>query len=241
MSRPVLACLLLLTAMEAGATRLFVTTEQAFPGAYMENGKLVGHGTEKVREIMRRTGIAADIEMMPWKRALTQAQTQNATCVYSTTRTPEREALFKWVGPLIETDWVLYGRSGRQYNIKTLDDARGLRIGVYNGDVRGDYLAARGYRIETVQNDDSNPKKILAGRIDLWATGPHFADEILARTGLEGQIVPVLTFNHVQLYLACNPSVPDALVEKMQAALTAMHADGTVRSINQKYERRPPN
>lgn len=236
-----LACLLMLAGADAHAQRLLITTEQAFPGSFMENGKLVGHGTEKVREIMRRSGIEADIEMMPWKRALAQAQNVANTCVYSTTRTAEREPLFKWVGPLTETDWVLYGRAGRAYGVKSLGDAIGYRIGSYNGDVRGDYLLARGFNVSFVQNDDSNPRKLMAGRIDLWVTGPAFADEILARAGLDGQIVPVLTFNHVRLYLACNLGLADALVAKMSAALAAMTSDGTVRAINSKYERRPAN
>jgi len=46
----------------------------------------------------------------------------------------------------------------------------------------------------------------------------------------------VLVFRQVDVYLACHRSVPDALVQKMNAALAAMHRDGTVRKIDQRYE-----
>ncbi len=220
----------------AEPVRLQLTTETSYPGVYLEQGKVVGFGTEKVREIMRRTHIDYSIELLPWKRSYTLALTQPTTCVYSTTRTPERESLFKWVGPIVESDWVLYGRASQDYKLRTIDDARRMTIGVYIGDVRGDYLEARGFKVAYVANDDSNPRKLMVGRIDLWATSSRFAALRLRQTELTGKVVPLLTFNHAQLYLACNLAVPDKLVAEMNAALASMHADGTVRAIETHYE-----
>jgi polar amino acid transport system substrate-binding protein len=58
----------------------------------------------------------------------------------------------------------------------------------------------------------------------------------LKRNGWSDQIVPVLEFNRVGLYLACNPAVPTALIERMNAALDAMGRDGTMKRIDRKYE-----
>jgi polar amino acid transport system substrate-binding protein len=229
---------LLLASAAVQAERLQITTEMSYPATYMENGRIVGYGTDKVREILRRTGIEATIDMQPWKRAYTQALNQADTCVYSTTRTPEREALFKWIGPLVETDWVMYARADRHYQFKALEDTRHLSIGAYIGDVRGEFLEARGYKIAYVAHDESNPMKIMAGRIDLWATSTRFATLRLNQSGLAGKIVPVLVFNHAQLYLACNLAVSDSLMARMNAALAAMQADGTVKAIDQRYAAR---
>ena len=54
--------------------------------------------------------------------------------------------------------------------------------------------------------------------------------------GWTGQIVPVLTFNQVKLYLACNPGVPDAVIDRLSTALDSMVRDGTTRRIDRKYE-----
>lgn len=221
-------------AVQAGPLR--ITTETSYPASYLEQGQLVGYGTEKVREILRRTGTAATFELQPWKRAYTLALADRDTCVYSTTRTPEREALFKWIGPIVETDWVMYARADRGYQLRSLDDARALTIGAYIGDVRGEFLEARGHKVAYVAHDESNPQKLMVGRIDLWATSSRFARLRLAQAGLAGKLVPVLTFNHTQLYLACNRGVPDELVAQMQAALAAMHADGTVKHIDERYQ-----
>ena len=220
--------------------RLILTAEMTYPAVMQDGERVSGHAAEKVHEILRRSGIEYTMGVMPWKRAFMLALTQAQTCVFMTTRTAEREAQFKWVGPISHSDWVLYGRAERSYNVRTLDDARGLRIGAYNGDVRGEYLSARGYQVDFVQNDESNPKKLMLDRIDLWVNSTRSSRPMLAQLGLTGKVVPIMTFHQAKLYLACHPSVPDPLVERMELALKSMEADGTYKAIEQKFDFRFP-
>jgi polar amino acid transport system substrate-binding protein len=236
------ACIAASCVLAAGAARaqaITFTTEYSFPDVMLVDGKISGYATEKVREIMRRTAIDFTITMLPWKRAYTLAQTDVHTCVFTTSRTPERENLFQWVGPVGVADWVLFGRADRTYNIKSLGDASSLRIGGYNGDVRGLYLLEKGMHVDFVSNDASNPKKLMMGRIDLWAGSPISAQAVLAELGLTGKIVPVLTFNNVKFYVACNLAMAAGQVGRMSAALREMEADGTSRAIEQRFEHLP--
>jgi polar amino acid transport system substrate-binding protein len=219
------------------APRLRLMTESSPPVSMVEGGQVIGSATEKVLEIMARTGTAYSIDLLPWRRAYTFAQQGPNACLFSTTRTPEREKLFKWVGPTDEAEWVLLGRADRRYNLRTLEDARKLRIGTYNGDVRDEYLRARGFRVDPAPNDSINPRKLLLDRIDVWAAGLRRGTNFLASSGWGQKIVPVLSFKHVHVYLACNPAVPTALIDKMNAALDAMQRDGTVKRIDRKYEK----
>ena len=185
---------------------------------------------------MRRAGIGYTMRLLPWKRAYMMAESQPATCVFMTTRTEERERQFAWIGPISQTDWVLYGRAGRDYRITTLDDVRSLRIGAYNGDVRGDFLAKRGLNVDFAQNDSSNPKKLMLDRIDLWVNSTRSSRPLLAELGLTGQVVPILTFQHVKLYLACNAQLPVAMTTRMHHAVRMMDTDGAYKSIEQRFE-----
>lgn len=231
------ACLIAAAAQSATAgTTLTLTAETTYPAVMVDEGRITGHAAEKVHEIMRRASLPYTMSVMPWKRAYTLAHTMADTCVFMTTRTPEREYQFKWVGPISQADWVLYGRADRNYALRTLDDARGLRIGAYNGDVRGEYLAAKGLRVEFVQNDESNPKKLMLDRIDLWVNSTRSSRPMLARLGLTGKIVPVLTYHQAKLYLACNLSVADDAVTRMNGALRTMDADGTFRALELRFE-----
>lgn len=220
----------------AALPRLYITTETSAPASMMDGDKVIGTGTDKVREIMARSGVAYTIELLPWKRAYTSALTRSDGCVYSTTRTAERENLFKWVGPTDEAEWVLLARADRVLQINSLEDARPLRIGTYNGDARDEYLRARGFQVDPAPNDLINPRKLLMNRIDLWAASLRRGSAVLAQHGWAERIVPVYTFAKVRVYLACNPAVPDELIDKMNAALEAMGRDGTLRKIERKYE-----
>ncbi len=228
------------TASAEPRPRLLITTESSAPSSMMEGGRVTGFATEKVRVLLERAGIDYDIELLPWKRAYVIAQTQADACVYSTTRVPERESHFKWVGPTHQNDWTLFGRADRQYNLKTLEDARKLRIGAYNGDIRGEVLQAQGFIVDLVQDRASNPRKLLVNRIDLWATSLRVGGAVVAEHGWGEHIVPVLTFKRTDLYLACNPGVSDALIGKLNAALKQMDSEGLSSAIERRFNHAAP-
>lgn len=220
-------------AAPAGPLQLF--TEYTPPDIMRDGETIVGISPDKVKEIMSRAGIAYTMEIMAWRRAYELALRTPESCVFSTSRTPEREALFKWVGPLREVDWTLYGLLSNSFQLSTLDDAKGLRIGSYSGDVRAQYLLARGFTVDAAPDNFANPRKLLGGRIDLWVTSHQLANAVLAQEGLAGKIVPVLTFHTSRAYLACNKAVPDAMVAAMASALADMVRDGSAAAIDRKY------
>jgi polar amino acid transport system substrate-binding protein len=218
------------------APSLYISTENSPPTSMLEGTRVTGSATDKVREAMARAGVSYTIEMLPWKRAYSSALLRADGCVYSTTRTPEREKQFKWVGPTDEGEWVLFARADHRFRLQTLEDARRLRIGTYNGDARDTYLRARGFLVDPAPNDSINPQKLILKRIDLWAAGLRRGSPYLEASGYAGRIVPVLTFNRVKLYLACNSAVPDATIDKLNSAFEAMNRDGATRRIEHMYD-----
>lgn len=226
-------------ASAAERPRLYIATEHSPPSSMLDNGQVVGFTTDKVREMMHRAGIDYEIELLPWKRAYLLAQTRIDACVFNVTRIPERESLFKWVGPMHESDWTLFGQSGREYKIASIEDARKYRIGAYFGDVRGETLTAQGFDVAIVNERLSNPRKLMLDRIDLWVSSTQVGGMLIAENGWSGKIVPVLTFKRTELYLACNPAVPKMLIEKMNSALRAMHSAGITAAIDRKYKLLP--
>jgi len=215
---------------------LYIATESWAPSSMLEGGKVTGATTDKVRELMTRSGIGYTIDLLPWQRAFTLALRRRDGCVYSTTRTPQREHLFKWVGPINEVTWVLKGRADRHFQLRTLEDAKPYRIGTYYGDARDQFLRERGFTVDPAPDEVLNPRKLMVGRIDLWATSQRRGDNLAEQNGWDGQIVTVLTFNRQQAYLACNRQVPDALISKMNLAVAAMNRDGTMRRLERKYD-----
>jgi polar amino acid transport system substrate-binding protein len=216
--------------------RLYLTTEQAPPYSVREGERVIGIGADTVREIMGRANIEHTIELLPWKRAYTAALERSDACVFSTTRTPEREPLFKWIGPIGEADWVLMARADRKLHLNSLEDARNYRIGTYNGDARDQYLRARGFKVDPAPNDLLNLRKLMADRIDLWAASIRRGGAALARMGYADKVVPVFVFNRIRVYLACNRGVPDAMTARMETAYESMTRDGSLERILHRYD-----
>ncbi|MEJ6003331.1 substrate-binding periplasmic protein [Paucibacter soli] len=228
-----------LSSLCLAAPPLQINTEDSPPFNMLVDGQITGSATAKIRALMHMAKLAYKIELMPWRRAYEDALRRDHTCVYSTTRTPERESLFKWVGPIAFNEWVLFGRSDSGIQLGKLEDARPYTIGAYNGDVRESYLRAREFKVETAVADAINPRKLMLGRIDLWVSGRYDGHVLISQGGYQGKIVPLLNFYRSELYLACNPQLDEQLIDRLNVLLAVMHRDGTITAIDEQYRNWP--
>src|SRR5512143_3515420 len=103
---------------------LRILTEENPPLNFSKDGQITGLATEVVRELAKRTGTKVNIRLVAWPKAYQALQEQPNTALYSTVMTPERKALFRWVGPLVVLDTNLYALKGSGIEIANLDQAR---------------------------------------------------------------------------------------------------------------------
>ena len=231
-----LLCVGVLLSGSVWANGLILTTEDAPPFNYStDDGKtIVGSATEAVHELFKRAKIDYTITMYPWVRAIEMARTGKDTCVYSTTRTEEREKSFLWVGPVAPNDWILFAKADSSIRLASIEDARKYKVGGYRGDAVTLFLQGQKFTVDEAVNDEQNVKKLDAGRIELWATGSG-AGPFIARK-MKIKIKPLLNLKKTELYLACNTSVAPETIAKLNATLQAMAKDGTTDKINKKYQ-----
>jgi polar amino acid transport system substrate-binding protein len=85
-----------------------------------------------------------------------------------------------------------------------------------------------------VLRDTENAKKLMAGQIDLWATGDPAGRYLAKQEGISG-LKTILRFDSAQLYLALNKEVPDEVVQKLQGELDKMRSEGFVDDILNNY------
>lgn len=149
-------------------------------------------------------------------------------------RLPEREKLFKWVGPIGPDDWVMLAKTDSKITLDSLDQARQYKIGAYKGDAIAETLAKQGLNPIVVLRDQDNARKLMNGQIDLWATGDP-AGRYLARQEGVSDLRTVLRFNSAELYLALNKDVPDEVVARLQNALDELRKEGAVDAIMARY------
>ena len=214
--------------------RLVLATEE-YPPYNMSDarGQVVGIATDIVRALLEAAGYEHELAVYPWARAIAMARNQLNTCVFSMSRTPEREALYQWIGPLVYNDWTLFARSGTSRPTQ-MEELLNMRIGSYQGDAIVTWLQTRGYQVDVAPSDDVNPRKLLAGRIDFWATGRLIGQHRLQQLGLAG-IEPVLSFNRSEMYLACNRQLPEAQVRLLNTTLAGLDKRGVIKRIYASY------
>jgi polar amino acid transport system substrate-binding protein len=217
----------------AGAAHLILATEE-YPPYNMSDakGQVGGLSTQIVKALLAEAGVSHEVAVYPWARAISMARVQPNTCVYSMSRTPEREALYRWIGPLVHNDWALFGLSATLPAVRPtrLDELLTARIGSYQGDAIVSYLQTRGHHVDVAPSDDVNPKKLQLGRIDYWATGRLIGLYRLQQMGIQG-IEPVLNFNRTDMYLACHAQLPDDLVKRLNTTLLGLEKKGVIKKI----------
>ena len=202
---------------------------------FAQNDNIEGIAVDILRETFKRADISYSMTLrFPWERIYHLALENPGYGVFVTARVPEREKLFKWVGPIGPDDWVLLARGDSPITLTSLEQARQYRVGAYKGDAIALSLEKQGLAPVIVLRDQDNARKLQAGQIDLWATGAPAGQFLARQVGISG-FKTVLRFHQAELYLALNKDVPDELVSKLQKALDELRAEGVLQKISAKY------
>ncbi len=227
-----IACVFALLGMATAQGGTLSLATESYPPFNFETpeGGLDGISVRVMNQLLEETGIEAEIRLLPWSRAYAEAQSNPDTCVFSTTRTPQREELFEWVGPLVENQWHAYALEGSDVAAQSLDDLHDYRVGGYRDDAVALYVEARGIEIDTAPNDRLNARKLAADRIDVWVSGEHLAPWY-ARLEEIGELRSLFAFNDTVMSLACHPDTDRDRLDRLQAALDAMREDGRYAAI----------
>ncbi|MDN4543509.1 MULTISPECIES: ABC transporter substrate-binding protein [unclassified Pseudomonas] len=229
-------------AKDSPDTDLVLLTENFPPYNMAKNGKnfaqdenINGIAVDIVREMFKRADITYSLTLrFPWERVYKLALENPGYGAFVMARLPDRERLFKWVGPIGPDDWIMLAKADSKITLGTLDDARKYKVGAYKGDAIATTLAKQGLNPVVVLRDQDNAKKLVSGQIDLWATGDPAGRYLARQEGVSG-LKTVLRFNSAELYLALNKEVSDEVVAKLQAALDQLRKEGVVDDIMARY------
>src|SRR3990167_5417215 len=229
-------------AEESPDTDLVLLTENFPPYNMAKNGKnfaqdenINGIAVDIVREMFKRADVTYSLTLrFPWERIYKLALEKPGYGVFVMARLPDREKLFKWVGPIGPDDWIMLAKADSKISLETLDQARKYKIGAYKGDAIAETLAKQGLKPIVVLRDQDNAKKLVSGQIDLWATGDPAGRYLARQEGVNG-LKTVLRFNSAELYLALNKDVPDEVVARLQAALDELRNSGRIDEIMARY------
>lgn len=227
-----LGLLLMLLSCAGAATAeqpLTYVTEAYPPYNFSDNNILRGIAVDLLVLASQKTTAPvqrSQIRLMPWARSYrTTLKTPNYV-LFSTARTPEREKLFKWAGPITTNRVVLLAKKSRGMRINSPADLQHLRIGSIRDDVAEQLVRALGVQesqLSLAANGDALAHQLQAGRIDLWAYDQNVAQWFLRNAGFDpDDFESLYTLQEGQLWYAFNLEVSDAQVAELQKALDAI-------------------
>jgi len=222
------------TSLADGA--LHIATDHNPPLAYADGDNFSGLAIDLFNRAAADAGVKVDYVEMPWPRAFQLFSSTPNNCLIALGRTPEREAQFLWVGPLAHGGVGLFALASRPMALKTVDDviAQNLVVGVATNDV-AQTVTKRidGLRVADVAIQNNAPRMLAKDRFDLWATGAILGRYRAAAQGVA--VREVLRLRNVDVSLGCAPGTDLAVIERLQAALDKLRANGTAARLEHTY------
>lgn len=226
----------------AGILDLTYYTEEYRPLNFTdETGRLTGLSVELLRLMWQEMGTPEQpILVRPWARSYRDTLQLDNRVLFATSRTDEREDLFKWVCAISPNRQVVYGPAGTDIRIGSSDELNRYTIGTVRDDVSEQILLQIGVspsQVQAVTDIEQNIKKLNAGRIDLMAYGEYAARGAIRHLGyaLEDYSVVYVMRDTANCY-AFSRSTDDAVVTRFQQALDAVTATPAYRQLLEQFD-----
>lgn len=219
---------------------IVAVTENWKPFNYVENGIVKGASTEIVRAVLDESDIKYTITVFPWARSYMMALSHENILIYSLIRSPRREELFHWVGPVSDSDQIAFYKLSTREDIvlESLDQAKRYRIGLTKDSPLHGHLIDLGFDeslIDIVALDQlANIKKLLLGRIDILPASEQQFKYAINEAGFEEETFEkVLPLFNLSPYMALSRKSPEDLVMKIRDSYNSLVAEGRIRKFKQ--------
>ncbi|WP_271408695.1 substrate-binding periplasmic protein [Pseudomonas sp. Q1-7] len=237
--RRIVGSLLLFLSCTAGAAELHLLTDNHPPLHFERNGEFCGFAVDVVRSLAEQDGDRVVIQQEPLLRALAAVSAAADTGLFTVLRTPERESRYLWVGPLMELETALYGRSDSSVQVHTLDEARAVgRIVAPRKWLAYSQLQEQGFtNLYGVDTPEQMMRLLGLGRTDLIATDTLTAATLAAEVGLAPAMLRYqLPLSTQGSYIAFSLRTDPRVIEHWQAALEAMREDGRLQQLRARWK-----
>ncbi|TMP26816.1 amino acid ABC transporter substrate-binding protein [Pseudoalteromonas rubra] len=199
-----------------------VVTELSPPNQTWVNDQVAGISTELVKAILDTAELEGDFYMYPWARALSTAKDKPNTLIYSMAKTPQREALFHWIGPvaLFNLGFVT-NQPPQKVHIESLTDAKQYRLAVQREDVAAQVLQTLGFEFIETADIQQSYHLLAANKVDLVVDDPRYVSAIEQAMNLpDNHFRYVLDIEPLSVrgYLAVSLATDPELVVRLRTA-----------------------
>jgi polar amino acid transport system substrate-binding protein len=227
-----------LTGIKAPGIISIFTTSNAPESYWTPQGILSGGSVEVVEALNAMSGLGNAITMTSFMDCLGQVDLAPNTMTFTTSRTAEREPLYKWVGPITKKTESIYVLSGSNIQTATLDDAKNLEsIGTPELWSVTTKLQQMGFtNLKIYENPDKVYKALINGEISA-ATFSNLSVNMLAEQNhrAPGDIRKAVDVFSASGYLAFSLDTKSEYIQSWEEAYSTLMGNGKFAEIWAKW------
>jgi polar amino acid transport system substrate-binding protein len=217
----------------------YIADPQASPYTYQEDDKLQGISVDLLDKMWVRMGVDLNrsiIKLVPWTEGYQMTLKENNTVLLATARIPEREQLFKWVGPVSSSKYVLLAKSSSNVSIKAPEDLKKYKIGGLEDNAATLLLLDQGVKKEDLILA-ATPTPIIEmlnnGTVDAFAINDLSGFWQIKQSGANASDYKVAyIIGQSEGYYAFNNRTADSIVQSFQQALDYLKSNRDANGIS---------
>jgi formate hydrogenlyase transcriptional activator len=219
---------------DASRPLVFLDDRDYPPHSFLENGVAKGSEIEVANALARVLGRSVRVELHPWAQAQEEVQRGEADALLDFSITDERRQLWDFSAPIFTHDFGLFVRSD-EISILGLDSLAGKRVGVVRSGFPSEYLkAVPGVTLVPFETYDQGFSELTLSGIDAVAADTWVGAYAMQRRGIKGVAMVGEPFATRQAGIAVRKG-NDALLAQINAAVSALSADGTLAAIHDRW------
>ena len=221
-------------------TTFTVGFDQDFPpmGFVGDDGEFTGFDLDLAAEVAKRLGKEIKYQPIAWDAKDMELSSGNIDCIWNGFSTKNREDKYTWTKPYMKNEQVFVVRSDS--GINSFEDLAGKTVEVQidssaeavlkeNTELSGTFA-----KLQTVADFNTGFMDLEMGGVDALAMNSVVANYQITKRGTEGFKVldkPLLSEEYAVGFKPGNTILRD----EVQKALEEMKADGTLKSISEKW------
>ncbi|PTT92543.1 hypothetical protein DBR42_01740 [Pelomonas sp. HMWF004] len=217
------------------ASRLAWVAGDLPPFAWMSPEGPRGYAHELALLMAQRLGRAQEVAYYPWARAVRLVEHSDRLGVFPLARTPDREARFQWLVPLMTVRYVFLTLVGGAP--LGLAELRRMRVGVLRGSPILLNLRKEQFSRVVDGKDYQELLRMLTRRtLQAVYAGAPMLDAAIETYGYDRQQFSIQQpLGEAELYMATSPKLAPAEAERWQQAYRQFDEDGSVKRLRQRY------
>ena len=226
---------------QGDATEITILAEEFWPYSFTSASGQAPQGilVDFAGELLEAAGMEQDLQLLPWPRVMQQLRQHPNQVILTLIRTPERESLVHWVGPVDEINHALYGNATMTNPPTNLEQARHLYVSTVVDDVASNYLEQNAFTNLVRTSDHLKGLEMLTrGRVDLYPGNTALIDYQCAQLadGCENiRLMLTLTELEQDLYFALSAGTEQSVVNAIREQFNRLIANGRLKAISDAF------